>query len=98
MRAPLATSFLVVCLGLICGCGATAARPDVTETLCPEGTAPQTVCPIAGTQIDKRYYSDYMQKRVYFCCPECVGAFEERPEYYIRKMEDEGICIQRIQE
>ena len=56
---------------------------------------PQTNCPVMGGTINKQIYSDYQGKRVYFCCPSCVPEFKKDPEKYIKKLEDQGIVLEK---
>lgn len=55
----------------------------------------QTLCPIMGGPIDKTAYVDYEGKRVYFCCAGCKSSFLKDPEKYMRKMESEGIVLEK---
>ncbi len=52
--------------------------------------APQTTCPVMGSDIDKTIYSDYNGERVYFCCSMCVSKFEADPETYLQVIKDNG--------
>ncbi len=58
-------------------------------------TAPQTNCPVMGGPINKQHYSDYQGKRVYFCCPACIPEFKKDPAKYVKKLEDEGIVLEK---
>ena len=51
---------------------------------------PQKTCPVMGGTIDKKVFSDYNGKRVYFCCPSCKATFKKDPEKYLRKLEETG--------
>lgn len=46
----------------------------------------QTTCPVMGGAIDKRYFTMYNGKKVYFCCPGCDGTFKKEPEKYLDKL------------
>ena len=47
----------------------------------------QTTCPIMeGNAIDKKYFTEYKGKKVYFCCPGCDKKFNANPEQYIAKL------------
>jgi YHS domain-containing protein len=59
---------------------------------------PQTQCPVMGGKIDKNLYADYQGKRVYFCCEMCKGEFAKDPEKYIKKLEDEGVELEKVPE
>lgn len=63
-----------------------------------KGPHPQTVCPVMGGEIDKDVYIDYEGKRVYFCCPMCIDKFKADPAMYIKKLEDEGVVLEKAPE
>jgi YHS domain-containing protein len=47
----------------------------------------QTTCPVmAGNKINKNIFVEYKGKKVYFCCLDCKGKFEQDPEKYISKL------------
>jgi YHS domain-containing protein len=46
----------------------------------------QTICPVMGNPIDKRFYTEYKGKKVYFCCTACKSEFEKDPEKYLSKL------------
>jgi YHS domain-containing protein len=46
----------------------------------------QTKCPVMGGDIDKNVYTDYMGRRVYFCCASCIEEFLKDPGKYLKKM------------
>ena len=47
----------------------------------------QTTCPVLGGKIDKKVYTDYNGKRVYFCCAGCIEQFKKEPDKYLKKLE-----------
>lgn len=55
----------------------------------------QTMCPVMGGGIDKQFFADYQGKRVYFCCNACPATFKKDPTKYIKKMEAEGITLDK---
>ena len=59
---------------------------------------PQTVCPVLGGNINKQVYVDYQGKRIYFCCLGCDAEFKKDPEKYMKKMESEGITLEKSPE
>lgn len=59
---------------------------------------PQVNCPVMGGKIDKKVYTDYQGKRVYFCCSSCRDEFQKDPEKYIKKLEDDGITLEKAPE
>ncbi|MGO9620472.1 MAG: YHS domain-containing protein [Desulfobaccales bacterium] len=61
-------------------------------------TKPQTICPVLGGNIDKKVFIDYQGKRIYFCCPGCPAEFSKDPEKYLKKMEAEGITLEKCPE
>ena len=46
----------------------------------------QKKCPVMGGDIDKKVYTDYKGRRVYFCCASCDAKFKESPEKYLDKI------------
>jgi YHS domain-containing protein len=52
---------------------------------------PQTECPVMGGKVDKKVYTDYQGKRIYFCCSGCVDDFKKNPDKYLKQMEEKGI-------
>ena len=54
----------------------------------------QTICPIMGEKINKKFYADYKGKRVYFCCSACVPEFKKNPEKYMQKLK--GIELEAV--
>jgi YHS domain-containing protein len=56
---------------------------------------PQANCPVMGGAVDKSVYTDYKGKRVYFCCPGCKGPFMKDPDNYIKKMEADGVVLEK---
>ncbi len=61
----------------------------------PANAGPQKLCPVLSGKIDKNLYTDYMGKRVYYCCSGCKVEFMKDPEKFIKKMEDQGIQIEK---
>lgn len=47
----------------------------------------QTVCPISGDKIDKKIYSDYEGRRVFFCCRKCRSTFAAEPMKYLKRLD-----------
>jgi len=58
-------------------------------------TASQTNCPVMGGTINKEHFTDYEGKRVYFCCPACIPEFKKDPAKYVKKLEDQGIVLEK---
>ncbi len=61
-------------------------------------TKPQTLCPVLGGNIDKKAYIDYQGKRIYFCCPGCDAEFKKDPEKYMKKIQEQGITLEKCPE
>ena len=59
---------------------------------------PQTVCPVLGGNIDKKVYVDDQGKRIFFCCPGCPADSKKDPEKYLKKMEAQGITLEKCPE
>jgi len=57
---------------------------------------PQTVCPVMGGAVNKEMYADVKGRRIYVCCPGCIPTIEKNPEKYIKKLEDDGVVLDRI--
>ena len=55
----------------------------------------QATCPVMGGKIDKAVYVDFEGKRVYFCCKGCPPEFNKDPAKYIKKLEAEGITLEK---
>ena len=56
---------------------------------------PQTLCPVLGGNVNKQVYADYNGKRIYFCCSGCDAEFKKDPEKYLKKLEAEGITLEK---
>lgn len=46
----------------------------------------KAVCPVGGEPIDRRAYTHYRGKRVYFCCKDCLGKFDKDPESFAKQV------------
>ncbi len=58
----------------------------------------QTHCPVLGGNIDKKVYVDYQGKRIYFCCQGCDAEFRKDPEKYMKKIQEQGITLEKCPE
>ncbi len=56
---------------------------------------PQTTCPVLGGNVNKQVYADYKGQRIYFCCPGCDAEFKKDPEKYMKKIEEQGITLEK---
>lgn len=63
-----------------------------------ESKKAQSHCPVMGGEIDREVHADHEGKRVYFCCAGCTTKFEEDPEKYIKKLEEEGVELEKTPE
>jgi YHS domain-containing protein len=80
----------IVALFTIAVLGQAALAADASG----EGKA-QTECPVMGGKINKNIYSDYQGNRVYFCCEMCIGEFAKDPEKYMKKLEEQGVVLEK---
>ncbi len=66
--------------------------PDVSRVGSDRAKHPgtQKTCPVMGGDIVKSIYADHEGKRVYFCCPGCIGTFKKNPEKYLGILEQKG--------
>jgi YHS domain-containing protein len=55
----------------------------------------QTLCPVMELAIDKKVYTDYQGKRVYFCCTQCKKDFQKDPAGYVKKLDDQGVVLEK---
>jgi len=55
---------------------------------------PQTKCPVMGGLVNKKVFTDYNGKRIYFCCNGCISAFLKNPDKYMKDMADEGVMLE----
>ena len=46
----------------------------------------QNKCPVSGRPIDVAQTVSYQDKAVYFCCENCLAAFEKEPEKFVSKL------------
>jgi len=67
-------------------------------TVAAEPPKPQTVCPVLGGNVDRKVYVDYKGKRIYFCCTGCDAEFKKDPEKYMKKIEEQGITLEKCPE
>ena len=55
----------------------------------------QTACPVLQGNIDKNVYVDYKGHRIYFCCKGCDAEFKKDPEKYLKKLESQGVTLEK---
>lgn len=51
-----------------------------------KGFTTQTMCPVSNKPINPTAVTTYKEKKVYFCCPGCPGAFKKDPAKYVAKL------------
>jgi YHS domain-containing protein len=54
----------------------------------------QPMCPVLSSPVSKKIYTDYQGKRIYFCCPPCIGEFKKNPDKYMKQIEKDGIVLE----
>ena len=92
-----ATAVAVVMVWGVVGCNKSTTQASTGGAVAGAVKA-QTVCPVSGDKIDKALFADANGKRVYFCCAACLPKFKEDPAKYIKKMEDQGIVLEKAPE
>jgi YHS domain-containing protein len=87
--ALLATG-LIVTLLVISSCQKKtepAAPPPAAEAnAAAAAEIEQTMCPVMEAPINKKIFTEYQGKKVYFCCGQCKAEFEKNPEKYLDKL------------
>jgi YHS domain-containing protein len=49
----------------------------------------QTICPVSGKELkEKKVFTDYNGRRVYFCCEGCIPKFNKEPQKYLKILND----------
>ena len=44
-------------------------------------------CPVMrGEPVKEKFFADYQEKRIYFCCKNCVRKFKHHPEKYAKNL------------
>lgn len=56
---------------------------------------PQTKCPVMGSKINPKQFTDVKGKRIYVCCRGCIAKIENDPDAILKKLADEGIAPER---
>jgi YHS domain-containing protein len=75
-------------------CG--AAKPMANATASVAAGKAQTMCPVLDEPItSKDVYVDHNGQRIYLCCAGCKATFSKDPEKYIKKLEAEGVQIEK---
>jgi YHS domain-containing protein len=72
-----------------------ARAQEAGNTNQPPAVKMQTMCPVMeGNAVNKKVYTDYMGKRVYFCCGNCPKVFAKDPKKYMQKMKEAGVTLE----
>jgi YHS domain-containing protein len=81
-----------------CAVGPASAGDDAAPAAPPATNVVirQTMCPVMGGAVNRTVFADYQGMRVYFCCNACTAPFKKDPTKYIKKMEAEGITLDRV--
>ena len=58
-----------------------AAEPEPAEQIA------QKICPVMGGKIDPKVFVEHKGRKVYFCCPGCIGKFKADPDKYLAKLD-----------
>jgi hypothetical protein len=69
---------------------------EMATTEEPAYNGNQTKCPIMGGDINKEVYSDFGNKRVFYCCAGCDSKFAEDLEANLKAMADSGIEVMTL--
>ena len=78
--------------GSCCG----TAKPMADKAASVSAGKAQATCPVLDEPINsKDVYIDYNGQRIYLCCAGCKAAFSKDPEKYIKKLEAEGVQIEK---
>jgi len=75
--------------------GTTTMAEEKQESTEKAEVKKQTTCPVMGGKIDKGKYADVKGYRIYVCCPGCIGKIKADPDKYIKKLQDEGITLEK---
>lgn len=62
----------------------------------PEHKA-QTLCPVTNEEINRSLFVEHNGKRIYLCCKDCIAVVNKDPAKYIKKLEDGGVVLEKVQ-
>ena len=79
-------------------CSALAFSLTNTVFISHSNAKEQTTCPIMkGNKVDKKIFSEFEGKKIYFCCDDCKTSFEKmkknEKETMIKSMEKDGTVL-----
>ncbi len=95
--AMVATASSVWAGSACCGGGMKAAARPASDDQ-PAAAKAQAECPVMGGPVSRSHYADHEGQRVYFCCGQCVDAFQKDPEKYLRKLAEQGVELEKAPE
>ena len=73
-----------VVIGLVAvGCGKTETPPPDVEAIA------QKICPVEGNPINKDFFAEHEERKIYFCCAACIETFKNDPGKYIKKVDED---------
>lgn len=81
---------------VVCGMLAVFLGSAVNGMAEEQAAKAQTTCPVMGGKIDKRFYTDYEGKRIYFCCGACPAQFAKDPAKYVKALESSGVVLEKV--
>ena len=58
----------------------------------------QVFCPVMGGKINKAQYVDVKGYRIYVCCAGCKARITKDPDTYIKKLQADGITLEKTPE
>jgi YHS domain-containing protein len=89
MKAIQTVVMMAVVLGAVALFAAGCKKPEEPAPSAAREEIAQKICPVMGGPIDPNIYTDYKDRRIYFCCESCLKAFEKDPEKYIAKVDEQ---------
>jgi len=66
----------------------------MSQQICPVMTFGEIGCSVTKHDI----YTDYNDKRIYFCSKGCLEKFNKDPEKYLKKAEEKGVQFENVPE
>jgi YHS domain-containing protein len=56
----------------------------------------QSVCPVMVNPINKKFFAEHGEKRIYFCCLSCVNEFRKNPGRYMTRLNEAGVILENL--
>ena len=69
-----------------------AGTKTMSQQICPVMTFGEIGCSVTKHDI----YTDYNDKRIYFCSKGCLEKFKKDPEKYLKKAEEKGVQFEKV--